>query len=155
VLHVRADGEDLCRRGSDEVGCRGLARRRAQAAALMRRRAGVAAALRPGRDHLADVRLVDAVDLVALAGHALPALAPSSASHGFIRMVLAHPADAFADRASRVHALDRPLNDDAAENVAEEGVVRSRLKRPPQSWGYVAAVALRRPHQEVLSNEEN
>jgi hypothetical protein len=34
VLHVRADGEDRFRRGSDEVGCRRLARRRASAAAL-------------------------------------------------------------------------------------------------------------------------
>jgi hypothetical protein len=43
----------------------------------------LAAALRPVPDYLADVRLVNAVGLVALAGHASPPHThPSSASHG-------------------------------------------------------------------------
>ena len=62
-------------------------------------------------DKLGDVRLVDVVGLVALAGRAGPAHAAQFGILCFVRMVLAHPADASADRTLRVHALDRPLNE--------------------------------------------
>ena len=39
-----------------------------------------------------------------------PALHTQPSSESYVRMVLAHPADASADRTLRVHALDRPLN---------------------------------------------
>src|SRR5947199_49693 len=67
-------------------------------------------------DHLADVRLVDAVGHVALTGRARSADAAELCIPWLVRMVLAHPADAFADRTGRLHAFDKPLNEHARSN---------------------------------------
>ena len=40
----------------------------------------------------------------------------------------------------------------AAEDVGDEGVVRSRLRRLLESWRCVAAATLRSPYQKVLSD---
>jgi hypothetical protein len=62
-------------------------------------------------DHLADVRLVDTVGLVALAGRARTADASQLRVPRLLGMILADPADASADRAVRVYAFDRPLKE--------------------------------------------
>jgi hypothetical protein len=62
-------------------------------------------------DHLADVRLVDTVGLVALAGRARTADASQLRVPRLLGMILADPADASADRAIWVHAFDRPLKE--------------------------------------------
>jgi len=62
-------------------------------------------------DHLADVRLVDTVGLVALAGRARATDASQLRVPRLLGMILADPADASADRTIWFHASDRPLKE--------------------------------------------
>src|SRR5258708_38831532 len=62
-------------------------------------------------DHLADVRLVDTVGLVALAGRARTADASQLRVPRLLGMLLANPDHASAARAVRVHAFDSPLKE--------------------------------------------
>jgi hypothetical protein len=57
-------------------------------------------------NHLTDIWLVDTIGLVAFAGRIRAAHGPEFGIPRLVRMVSAHPADASADRAIRVHALD-------------------------------------------------
>ena len=64
-------------------------------------------------DHLADVRFIDTIGLVALAGHASAADAAQIGVPRPVGMVLAHPTDAAAGQTFGVHAFDRPIQEDA------------------------------------------
>jgi hypothetical protein len=82
-------------------------------------------------NHLADVRLVDAVRLVALAGCTCSARAAQIGIPWPAGMVLAIPANAPADRTRRIHAFVSPLNELDLQRLVDEGSEESLFGREP------------------------